>query len=115
RVPVVADREGTLQVLHPVGIAAAEDVADEAGMALRHEVPVVEGHDACGFLSAMLQRMEAKNGQGRGIGVAENAENPTLLVRLIVLILFAYLEGRHGLPLVPPPVVSKRRSSSRRS
>ncbi len=40
--------------------------------------------DACGFLAAMLQRVEAEIRQVRRLRVAENAEDTTLVVEMIV-------------------------------
>ena len=67
-------------------------------MALGDELPAVEGDDAGGFLSAMLQRVQAEHGQRAGIGMAENAEHAALLVQLVVD-RARVLKASHGLSL----------------
>jgi len=60
-------------------------VADEAVTALGVEMLAIEADDASGFLAAMLKGVEAKRGQGSGVGMVENPENPTLLVQPVFL------------------------------
>ncbi len=47
------------------------------------EMLAVSGHDAGGFLSAMLQRIEAKISQIRRFFVAIDAEDGALVVELV--------------------------------
>ena len=44
----------------------------------------VEADDAGGFLAAMLERVQAERGQGRGIGVAEDAEHAAFLMQAVL-------------------------------
>ena len=83
-IAVMADGEGAFEV-GGVGAVLAEDVADQAGMALGDELAVVIGDDAGGFLAAMLQSVQPQHGQRARIGMAENAENAALLVQRIPL------------------------------
>ena len=77
RVAHMADRRGAGQ---PVDhFAAGEIVADEAEPPLRMEALAVEGDDAGGFLAAMLQRVQAKRGDGGGVGMTEDAEYAAFL------------------------------------
>ena len=55
-------------------LAARKRVADQAQAALGMKTRAVEGDDAGGFLAAVLQRVQAERGDGRGVGVAENTE-----------------------------------------
>ena len=59
----------------------AEVVADEAHVALGAEraALAVEGDDAAGFLSAMLQGVEAEGGQDGGVLASEDAEHAALV------------------------------------
>ena len=41
--------------------------------------------DAGGFLTAMLQRVESQVGELRGFGVAENAEDAAVVVKVVVV------------------------------
>ena len=84
RIAVVADGEGAFQVGR-VRAVLAEDVADQAGMALGDELALVVGDDAGGFLAAMLQRVQAEHGQRARVGMAENAEYAALLVQRIAV------------------------------
>ena len=45
----------------------------------------VEADDAGGFLAAMLERMQAERGQGRGIGMTEDAEDAALLAQPVLV------------------------------
>jgi hypothetical protein len=65
------------------GRSAGEMVADEAKAALGIEAPAVEGDDAGGFLSAVLQRVQAERGDCGGLGMAENAENAAFLAQTV--------------------------------
>ncbi len=113
RVAVVADGEGTFEVLHPRAVLAAEDVPDEADMALGGELAVVVGDDSRRLLAAMLLGVEPEHGQGGGVLVTEDAENGAFLVQRVAVELLIRGKTRHGLPF--PPVVSMSLSSSRRS
>jgi hypothetical protein len=113
RIAIVADREGALELLHTGAVPAAEYVADQTGVALRDELAVVVGDDARGFLAAMLKRMQAKNGQRAGVGMAEDAENAALLVKGVVVGRSVAGDSRHRSSL--PPVVSMSLSNARRS
>jgi hypothetical protein len=48
---------------------------------------LVQGHNAGGFLAAMLQRMQPKRGQRRGITAIPHAKHATFLMRLVILVL----------------------------
>jgi GTPase len=63
-----------------------EVVADKAKAALRMEVAAIECDDAGSLLTAMLQGVKAERGQGRGILMAEHAEDTALLAKAIVLV-----------------------------
>ncbi|MEJ0044546.1 MAG: hypothetical protein WDM81_21025 [Rhizomicrobium sp.] len=115
RIAVMADGEGAFEIERAGGVLAAEDVADEARMPLRDEMALVIGDDAGRLLAAVLERMQAKDRQRAGIGVAEHAEHAAFLVELIVLKCFAFWKARHRLPLPLLPVASKSRSSAWRS
>ena len=56
--------------------AARKRVPDEAETAFQMKALAVERDDAGGLLAAVLQGVEAERGDGRRIGVAENAEHP---------------------------------------
>ena len=74
RVAHMADRGVARQAIDHV--APGEGVADEAEATLGVEALAVERDDAGRFLAAMLQRVQAKRGNRRGIGMAEDAEHP---------------------------------------
>ena len=50
------------------------------------EVAAVVGDDAGGFLAAMLEGVETESGVGRGIRGAVDAEQRTLLVKLVEVV-----------------------------
>ena len=79
RVAHMADRRRAGQALDH--FAAGEVVADQAEAALGMEALAVEGDDAGGFLAAMLQRVQAERGDGRGVGMAEDAEHAAFLAQ----------------------------------
>ena len=60
-------------------------VADEAEATLGTEPPAVEGDDAGRFLTAMLERMQAERGNGRGLGMAENTDYAAFLAQAIAI------------------------------
>jgi hypothetical protein len=43
----------------------------------------VERDDARRLLAAMLQGMQSKSGDGGGVGMAENSENPAFLAQTV--------------------------------
>ena len=49
-------------------------------------MPAVEGDDAGGFLAAMLQGVQAERGVGGGVGSPVDAEQRTLLVKLVEVV-----------------------------
>src|SRR5215204_7759792 len=75
----MADRRGALEALD--GGAIREAVADEAELALGVEDAAVEGDDAGGFLAAVLQGVEPKRDDRRGIRVAVDAEDAAFLAQ----------------------------------
>ena len=52
--------------------------------ALGMEMVAVEADDAGRFLAAMLERVQPERGQGRGIGMVEDAEHAALLVQPVL-------------------------------
>ena len=82
RVAVVADRHGALEAVDDAGLV--EVVADEAEVALGVELLAVVADDAGSFLAAVLQRVQAESGDGRGIGVPKNTEDPAFLAESVV-------------------------------
>ena len=63
----------------------AEAVADEAHVALGAEgtALAVEGDDAAGLLSAMLQGVEAEGGEDGGVVAPEDAEHAALVAHAV--------------------------------
>ena len=55
--------------------AARKSVADQAKAPLGVETLTVERDDTRRFLAAVLQSMQPERGNGRGVGVAKNAEH----------------------------------------
>ncbi len=112
RVAVVTDRHIALEAVDDAGLV--EVVADEAEATLGVELGAVIGDDAGRLLAAVLERVQAERGQGRGIGVPKNTEDPAFLAESIVThlgkpeieSLFTVVEPvRHGcLPLKHPPL-----------
>jgi hypothetical protein len=80
-------------------------VADKAETAFGVEVLAVEADDACCFLAAMLERMQAERGKRRGVGMIENPKNAALLVQPVFLeptqdgIVLTLIGHGHGPPL----------------
>ena len=62
-----------------------EVVADEPEAALGVEPVAIEADDAGRFLSPVLEGMQAESGQGRGIGMIEDAENAAFFMQLIAV------------------------------
>src|SRR5581483_8935341 len=83
RVADVADRTGAGEALDCDAVGKA--VADQADPPLLVELAAVERNDAAGLLAAVLERMQAKDGQRRCIVVTEDAEDAALLAQLIVV------------------------------
>jgi hypothetical protein len=65
-------------------------------MALSGEMSLVIGHDACGFLSTVLQGMQAEYGQRTRIRMAEHAEYAAFFVQRISLKVFTFWKAGHG-------------------
>ena len=65
--------------------AAAEIVADQADRPMAVEHRAVEADDAGRLLAAMLQRVQAERGMGRGVVVAEHGEDAAFLLGLVVV------------------------------
>ena len=66
-------------------LAAGKGVADKSEAAFGMEPLAVERDDAGGFLAAMLQRVQAERGDGRGIGVAEDAEHAAFFPKAVLV------------------------------
>ncbi len=60
-------------------------VAHEAEAAFGVELLAVEAHDACRFLSPVLQGVQAQSREGRRIGVIEDAKDAAFFVQLIAI------------------------------
>jgi hypothetical protein len=60
-----------------------EIVADEAEGAMREELAMKAGNNARGFLTTMLQGMQAQGGMRRGVDRTENAEYAALFLEFI--------------------------------
>jgi hypothetical protein len=60
-------------------------VADEAHPAFGVKVFPVKAHDPSRFLPAMLKSMQAQRRQRCCVGMIEDAENPTFLVKSVIL------------------------------
>ena len=67
-------------------LGAAEVVADEAHAALGVKLPAVVGDDAAGFLSAMLEGVQAERGDRGGVGVPKNTKDPAFLAEFVVVV-----------------------------
>ena len=83
RVAHMADRHGAGQAVDHV--AAGEGVADEAEAAFGMKALAVVGDDAGGFLAAMLEGVKAERGDGGGVGVAEDAEDPAFFAQAVAV------------------------------
>ena len=60
-------------------------VADEAKAALGVKLCAVETYDTRCFLAPVLEGVQAESGQGRGIGVVEDAKNAAFFMQLIAI------------------------------
>ncbi len=74
-------------------IALGEMVADEAEAALGMEALAVEGDDAGGLLAAVLERVQPQRGNGRGIAIADNAEDAAFFPQMVRVVEGSILEG----------------------
>src|SRR3546814_1922145 len=83
RIAVVTDGGVAGEARHDA--FGGEDIADQAKVAVSVEVLPVEGDDAGRFLTPVLQGVQAERGQRGGILVAEHAEDPALVVELVVV------------------------------
>ena len=108
-VTVVADRRATLQPLHDR--VAGEHVRNQPQVAVDVELRAVEGHDSGGFLTPVLQGVEAQGGVGRGVPRSEDAEDAAFLARPGVVGGMAEREARHA----RRPRVTGRLRSGRRA
>src|SRR5258708_6844169 len=77
----VADGETSRKLREDAGL---ENFFDLAHGAVHVQLFAVAGNNAGGFLSAMLQRVKAEIGEVRRLGMAEDAEDTTLVVKMIV-------------------------------
>ena len=66
-------------------LGVGEEVVDQAHALLDPQPLAVAGHDPRGLLAAVLQGVEAEVGQARGLGVAEDPEQPALVVEVVVV------------------------------
>src|SRR5947199_9122058 len=66
-------------------LAAGEGIADQAEPSFAVKPGAIEGDDAGGFLTAMLQCVQPEGGNGGGFGVAEDPEHPAFLPERIAL------------------------------
>ncbi len=66
-------------------LLAGEMIADQAQAALGLEALAVEGDDAGGFLAAVLQGVQAKGGEGCGVGVAVDAEDAAFFAKPVAI------------------------------
>ena len=79
-----------------------EVVADEADAALGVELLAVETDDTGCFLAPVLEGVQAESGQGRGIGVIEDAKNAAFFMQLIAIEADAGLQGAYArIPVQP--------------
>jgi len=60
-------------------------IADQAKPALGLKPSPVESDDSGGFLAAMLERVQAKGGDRRGVGMAEYAKNPAFFMQMVAV------------------------------
>ena len=73
----MADRRPARQAVDSGRVG--EVIADQPLSALRMEADAVESDDAGGLLTAMLQRMQSKRDDRRGVGMIENAKDAAVL------------------------------------
>jgi hypothetical protein len=80
-VPRVADGEAAGKLGE---YARLENFFDFAHRAMDVQLFAVAGDDAGGFLAAMLESVETEIGEVGSFGMAENAEDTTLVVEMVV-------------------------------
>ena len=75
-------------------------IANEAEPALGMEMMAVEADDARRLLAAMLEGVQPKGGECRGIGMVKDAENAAFLVQPVLFepAQRAYPLGQEALP-----------------
>jgi hypothetical protein len=61
-----------------------EMIANKAQTTLCVKLAAIESHNSSRFLAAVLKRMKADCGNGCGIGMIENTENPAFFVQPIL-------------------------------
>jgi hypothetical protein len=66
-------------------IRAGEGIGDMAEVALGVKALTVEGGDAAGFLPSVLQGVQTQGYHRRRVGDAENAEDPTLQAKTVIV------------------------------
>ena len=64
----------------------SEDVRHMPHALVAMDAPAITGRNSGAFLSAVLQGMEAERGVGRGIRSPVNAEQRTLLAKLVQVV-----------------------------
>jgi len=69
---------------------------------MRVELLAVIGDDPRRLLPAMLQRMQAECHERRRIGMAEDAEDPALIVKMVGIAAVGRLHARSLLEVVRP-------------
>src|SRR5882757_9953852 len=79
-----------------------------AHRAMQMQLAAIAGDDSSRFLAAMLQRIQAKIGQLRGLFMSEHAEYPTFVVKMVV----GVSELLHHLHLIPRDQLTLRVRSS---
>ncbi len=84
-------------------------------MAFGDELRAVIGDDAGGFLTAMLERVQAQHRQRARIRVAENAEDAAFFMQRVAVEGRVVAKAGHGFPSSDLSVFSMRLSSARRS
>jgi len=85
--------DGGLALQPPHHLFGGEVLADMAKTAMRIELPAVEADDSGRLLSAVLEGVESERGMGRGVRMAEDAEDAALILQMIV-VMRAHLQ--HG-------------------
>ena len=83
RIADMADRRPALQLAHD--LVAVEIARDMAHRAVGVEFLAVEGGDACGFLAAVLQGVQAQRDDRGGAVGAMNTKDAALLAEFVVV------------------------------
>ena len=83
RIAHMADRQSPREAVDGRGVG--EVVADQPLPALRMKPHAVVSDDAGGFLATMLQSMQAKRGNGGGVGMVKNAEDAAFLAQSVAV------------------------------